>query len=249
MSSELATSVLMLLQHVSAFVLLLSKLGFSHAQLDEGILRRHAEVEARFADSPVQGVRKMSDDEGEKFFFEYWQFDQHTAGNSSSSGEIDSRSLDQQGQGEDQTGSSPAQFLARSHPFTPSFSGLVDPGLSLRSLFRRDFKCPTGTNACLSINRSDRCCGSGDTCEVIKDTGHGSVGCCPGGKRCSGSVESCQSGYTACSKALGGGCCIPGYECVEGGCKYLSRISIFEKMTTAEANLSRCLCLGHYGDD
>ncbi|CAI7673681.1 unnamed protein product [Penicillium pancosmium] len=230
------------LQHVSSILLLLSRLGIAHAQLDEDpILRRHAEIEARFADSPIQGVRKMSEDEGEKFFFEYWQFEQaleSTTGNLSSGAKMESRSLGQDW--DEETGSSPVegQVLARSHLLTPSFSGIADPGFDLHNLFGRDFKCPTGTNACLSINRSDRCCGTGDTCEVIQDTGHGTVGCCPKGQSCSGRIGSCQSGYTACSKALGGGCCIPGFACVEGGCAYTSVVTVTEDNTVTTSTIT-----------
>ncbi|CAI7654347.1 unnamed protein product [Penicillium manginii] len=232
------------LRHASAIILLVFRSGLSHAQLDEDIiLRRHAEIEARFADSPIQGVRKMSEDEGEKFFFEYWQFEQalgSASGNDSTNAEVESRSLDHHG--EKEAGSPPAQaqaqVLARSHPLTPSFSGLADPGFALRSLFGRDFKCPTGTNACLSINRSDRCCGTGDTCEVIRDTGYGTVGCCPKGQSCSERIGSCQSGYTACSKALGGGCCIPGFACVEGGCAYTSVVTVTEDNTVTTSTIT-----------
>ena len=218
----------MLLQRGSVFILLLLRSTVSHAQLNQGITRRNIDSETRLlslSDSPVQGVRKMSDDEGEKFYFEYWQFETdsgNTHGNVSSptNKDFNARSLTQENQ--DELGLSPAQFLARSHTLTPSLPGINDPGLALRNLFKRDFKCPAGTNACSDINRSDRCCGVGDTCEVIQDTGHGTVGCCPKGQSCSRRVGTCQSGYTACSRELGGGCCIPGYECVEGGCEYTS---------------------------
>lgn len=185
----------------------------------------------------------MSDDEGEKFYFEYWQFESNSetnTGNASSPANLDlgARSLE-----ESQDGSefSTAQFLARSYMLTESFPGLVDSGLSLRNL-ARDFKCPVGTNACLDINRSDRCCGVGDTCEVIQDTGHGTVGCCPKGQSCSRRVGSCQSGYTACSNELGGGCCIPGYECVEGGCKHYIH-PVINKRLKWDVDFNRCLCL------
>lgn len=55
--------------------------------------------------------------------------------------------------------------------------------------------------------------------------GAGDVGCCPEGQKCSGVIGRCAEGYTACSGALGGGCCIPGYECVRGGCTFPSFLS------------------------
>lgn len=183
------------------------------------ILQRNAAITSQLAAGPALGVKKMSDDEGEKFFLDYWSF-----GDVFSSVNISERYLS------DEEGFSPARFVAQSYPFGPSYSLGSDGDIELLpreyndsadNLFeKRDFKCPTGTWACASIGRSDRCCGSGETCEIVADTGHGNVGCCPSWKTCSGMIGSCKSGYTACSQALGGGCCVPGYDCVEGGCKW-----------------------------
>ncbi|OOQ85264.1 putative GPI anchored protein [Penicillium brasilianum] len=195
------------------------------------ILRRNAEIETRLADEPVHGVRKMSTDEGEKFFLDYWHFGDTAQGGLAERdlAEINATASDdaknQKGSLRDTgTGISPAQLLARSYAFSPSF----DPESRLRGslLKARDFKCPGGTTACTSINLSDRCCSTGDTCVIVTDTGSGDVGCCPNGQTCSGTIGSCQSGYTTCSTALGGGCCIPGYECVEGGCAYISVVTV-----------------------
>ena len=184
------------------------------------ILQRNAAITSQLAAGPALGVKKMSEDEGEKFFLDYWSF-----GDDSSSGNISERYLS------DEDGFSLARFVAQSYPFGPAYSLGSDGDSqflhrenndSANNLFeKRDFKCPTGTTACVSIGRSDRCCGSGETCEIVADTGHGNVGCCPSWKTCSGMIGSCQSGYTACPHALGGGCCIPGYECVEGGCEWI----------------------------
>jgi hypothetical protein len=188
------------------------------------ILRRNAAIASQLAAGPALGVKKMSDDEGEKFFLDYWSF-----GNDSSSGNITEGHVSDDG-------FSPARFVAQSYPFAPSYSLGTDgdsqflPWENSHSannlLEKRDFKCPAGTWACTSIGRSDRCCGSGETCEIVADTGHGDVGCCPSWKTCSGMIGSCQSGYTACSQALGGGCCIPGYDCVEGGCECSPRFPL-----------------------
>lgn len=184
------------------------------------ILQRNAAITSKLAAGPAIGVKKMSDDEGEKFFLDYWGF-----GDDFSSGNISERNLS------DDDGFSPVSFVAQSYPFGPSYSLGTDSesevlprenSNSVINLFeKRDFKCPAGTTACVSIGRSDRCCGSGETCQIVADTGHGNVGCCPRWKNCSGMIGSCQSGYTACSQALGGGCCIPGYDCVEGGCEWI----------------------------
>lgn len=203
----------------------------TNAASSVNILRRNAEIEARLADEPVYGVRKMSTDEGEKFYLDYWHFEGTAQGglserdlaevNTTASDDAKNQDGSTQGPG---NGISPVQFLARSYAFSPSFG--PESGLSGILLEARDFKCPGGTNACTSINRSDRCCSTGDTCVIVTDTGSGDVGCCPNGQTCSGTIGSCQSGYTTCSTALGGGCCIPGYECVEGGCKSILALTI-----------------------
>ncbi|CAG8942473.1 unnamed protein product [Penicillium salamii] len=182
------------------------------------IFRRNSQVASRLSEGPARGVRKMSDDEGEKFFLDYWDF-------MGSTGDTDS----QLPEGFNQTslstdfdnGYSPARLVGRSFPFGSSTPSVFGDGLQARH-----FKCPVGTWACTSIGRSDRCCGSGETCEIVKDTGHGDVGCCALGKTCNGMVGSCAAGYTACSQALGGGCCIPGYHCVEGGCAYITVVTV-----------------------
>ncbi|OQE00409.1 hypothetical protein PENVUL_c052G01264 [Penicillium vulpinum] len=154
------------------------------------ILQRNAAITSQLAAGPAHGVKKMSDDEGEKFFLDYWSF-----GDVSSSGNISERHL------ADEDGFSPASFVAQSFPFEPSYSlGSDGDGEffprgnrdSANNLFeKREFKCPTGTSACTSIGRSDRCCGSGETCEIVADTGNGNVGCCPSWKKCSGMIGSC----------------------------------------------------------
>jgi hypothetical protein len=180
----------------------------SHSDYSD-IFRRNDEIAQRLSEGAVQGVRKMSPDEGEKFFLEYWSF----AGDALAGDERSSAFLER---GEVDENEYPA-FLTRSFPFQSASS--LERSESARGLESRDFKCPTGTNVCTSIGRSDRCCNTGSTCEIVTDTGSGDVGCCPSGETCSGTVGSCSSGYTTCSQALGGGCCIPGYECVSGGCE------------------------------
>lgn len=204
--------------------------------LSGNIYRRNEEIAAQLAERPIQGVRKMSTDEGEKFFFDYWRFGDDLQGSifgrEVQEGNSTMTDLAQDPRPENpdysaEGGLADALFLARSYPFKPAFS------LESRSwsewanpLTGRDFKCPTGTNACTSIGRSDRCCGTGDTCEIVPDTGSGDVGCCPAGETCYGGIGSCQSGYTGCSQALGGGCCIPGYDCVRGGCEYYPQSAV-----------------------
>ncbi|KAJ5432604.1 uncharacterized protein N7458_011760 [Penicillium daleae] len=120
---------------VSPALLCLFLASISRALNNEGsaILRRNAEIEARLADGPVYGVRKMSTDEGEKFYLEYWHFEDAVQGGLSERdlAEVNTTSRDtsnsedathQKGPvGNMGTEVSPAQFLARSYAFQPSF--------------------------------------------------------------------------------------------------------------------------------
>jgi hypothetical protein len=160
------------------------------------------------------GIRKMTEDEGEKFYFEYWNF----GGLSSSLGMGNA--------GFDPTAGKkellPALALhtgndSESFDLAERYSRSARRALAM--LLGRDFKCPTGTVSCTSIGHPDSCCGENDTCEIVKDTGSGTVGCCPAGENCGGTVSSCAQGYTSCPSRIGGGCCIPGYSCVSQGCE------------------------------
>lgn len=167
--------------------------------------QRNGEPQAVSPKKPV-GVRKMSNDSGEKFFMHYWHFEEDDnvantteAQDSTSHTEIERSSI-----------------LPREYYFQPPLFEHSAP------LAPRDFQCPAGTKACTSIDRSDICCGTDESCVQVEDTGSGDVGCCPAGQDCSGTIGSCWEGYTTCPSSLGGGCCFPGYECVDGGCKYLN---------------------------
>ncbi|KAL4930133.1 putative GPI anchored protein [Aspergillus undulatus] len=162
------------------------------------------------------GIRKMTGDEGEKFFMHYWQYEEDTIAANSTTAD------------EDRT------YLPRSYNFHPPFALGLERLADLRSspLARREFECPTGTSACSSINRPDSCCGTDETCVVVEDTGSGDVGCCPAGQDCSGTIGSCWEGYTSCPSSLGGGCCFPGYECVEDGCSHVVTVTLTLSSTT-----------------
>ncbi|RAL00329.1 putative GPI anchored protein [Aspergillus ibericus CBS 121593] len=184
----------------------------------DAILQHNALIESYLSQKPVRGVRKMTDDESEKFFLDYWLFDEaYTAGNTSDIDGLYSQLPPSINTTEK------VDFQPRSYPFRPSYPSDLEVerrGWSehFSPLLRREFKCPTGTYSCTSIDRADSCCSTSDTCVLVNDTGSGDVGCCPTGDTCSGTIGSCQDGYASCSSSLGGGCCIPGYECVTGGC-------------------------------
>ena len=206
---------------------------------DEHLVRRNVGIQQRLAGGQPTGVRKMSDDEGEMFFLEYWQF---------GPGE-DAQSMEDHGShilkrgipplrmpGTHGTDEVDEQWANASMPHQPlppfplhyEKQDKINPHngwspLSPRDFFfnhaRRSFQCPTGTSACTSINRPDSCCATGEICQIITNTGLGDVGCCGQGLTCSGSVTNCSSGNTPCPSAQGGGCCIPGFACVDVGCE------------------------------
>lgn len=205
---------------------------------DEHLVRRNLGIQQRLVGHQPAGVRKMSDDEGEMFFMEYWQFEH----------EDDDRSMDDRrdqvlkrgipslripgahgtdGVDEHWANASIPHKLLPPFPLHYDKQDKINPHigwspLSPRALFpshaKRDFQCPTGTSACTSINRPNSCCATGETCQIITNTGLGDVGCCGQGLTCSGAVSNCSPGNTPCPSAQGGGCCIPGFACVDVGC-------------------------------
>ncbi|KIW36980.1 uncharacterized protein PV06_10878 [Exophiala oligosperma] len=171
---------------------------------DEFLLKRDIDVQQKLQEQPVTGVRKMSHDPGEKFYLDYWGFNEE----------------DEEMSYLTYTNATIWATLHRpmrvhSQPGNQSFFARL-PGWNLLS--KRDFQCPSGTSACTSINRPNSCCASGSTCEIVEDTGLGDVGCCPSGQTCAGTLSSCEEGYTSCPNDPGGGCCIPGYACYDVGC-------------------------------
>lgn len=189
-------------------------------------IKRDIEVQQRLATASPAGMRKMSGDEGEKFFMEYWQFDDSSL-NMASQADVRADSLGPI------RAYTPAVVLSNGtaicgllppvlpHSDKPPFVHL--PRMFGRSLFERDFQCPAGTSNCASIGQPDACCTTGETCISVQDTGSGPVGCCPSGESCGGEVAACNTaaGYTSCSGSSNGGCCIPGYSCQGVGCEYI----------------------------
>ncbi|CAL8581916.1 hypothetical protein XPA_007596 [Xanthoria parietina] len=158
-------------------------------------------------------VRKMTDIEHEMFFQHFWQFD---FGSTKTPDDTPSKAM---GVPERPTNASiPLQLqppLAlhhiadRSSPNAHWARALLQP-----TLWDRDFKCPTGTDACTAIDRSTSCCPSGSTCQLVTNGGRGDLACCRSGQTCTGDVQDCAEGYQKCPAAEGGGCCIPGFACV-----------------------------------
>lgn len=167
----------------------------------EHLFRRQAEIQQKLQWQRPTAVRKMSGDPGEKFYLDYWLFENEPelAVNNTADSEL-SASI------RVHNNVSKAQFVPRH----------FDPR-GLYKLFRRDFECPSGSYACSSIERPNSCCENGSTCQLIDDTGYGDVGCCPSGQSCGDTLSGCTDGSTGCPND-GGGCCLPGYGCYQEGC-------------------------------
>ena len=193
--------------------------------------------EAMISNPPSQkpiAVRKMTDDQGEMFFPEYWSFDARPTYGSGSDLDKQKRMLSSTEHPDHGDPSSNIWLNASipqplQAPFSLHTNQQIDTahffGRVLRSpraifsLDKRAFQCPGDTTACTSINRPNSCCASGQTCQLITDSGLGDVGCCGNGQTCSEQVSGCQQGDTSCPGSAGGGCCVPGYTCAGVGCK------------------------------
>lgn len=187
---------------------------------DEPLARRNVEIQRKLVEQTPRGVRKMSVEEGEMFFLEYWQFD--LADEMLESGEPDpgikSRIPTSYRQYGEMDNTEPAMntsiplFLQPPFPLhnkqpmtsNPLFRRLLRTPFA--ELARRDFQCPTDTSNCVSVGFPNSCCATGTTCIAVTDTGAGGVGCCAPGTNCnSGQVVGCQQGYTLCAGSYGGG--------------------------------------------
>lgn len=199
-------------------------------------MKRDEVIQQKLRRDPIVGVRKMSDDEGEKFYLNYWVFlppsshshplqDQNEHENSKEDGLISWANVTVAEMASPpfllhsaHTNIMASNVLSRFFRFPIAPRSVVD---------KRDFQCPSRTSSCISINRPSSCCAEGQTCQLIEDTGLGDVGCCAAGETCAGSLSQCASGYTSCPDYPGGGCCIAGYACVSGGCLLSSTATVF----------------------
>lgn len=182
------------------------------------------------------GVKKMSTDESEMFWPEYWQFEDDLE--PSTLPELTNWNAPIQARTEDDDAL--LSINASTLYFRPPFAlhmeseedldyleerrsswleSKRDSAQVLDHLEKRGFTCPTGTNSCSSIGYPNSCCTVDETCFVIQDTGLGPVGCCPNGSTCGGTITTCAAGNTGCPDNLGGGCCIPSYVCSGPGCQ------------------------------
>ncbi|KAI5255195.1 hypothetical protein E4T42_01925 [Aureobasidium subglaciale] len=182
-------------------------------------IRRNFEIQQRLNDISPFGVRKMSGDQGEKFFLDYWQF-----------GPLD---MDRDKPAQLRRSISPAILFANMSTVEELLPPLLlhaDSQQSVfphrffgRSLHDRTYQCPIGTNSCDSIGYPNSCCATDETCMSLPESDGATIGCCPNGASCGGKIGSCDTaaGYMTCEND-NGGCCIPGYACQGSGCVYAS---------------------------
>ena len=191
---------------------------------DEVLIKRDVDIQQKLQRILPNGVRKLSGDVGEKFYMEYWGFEQ----------EQDEQDWNTYSSWTNTTIWISSDLPMRIHDQEQSSRLLKHlPGWHLFS--KRDFQCPSGTSACTSINRPNSCCAAGYTCQLVQETSssQGDVGCCPNGKTCGNALSTnCASGYTSCPNNPGGGCCLPGYACYDVGCVQTATATV---STTAPA--------------
>ena len=208
-----------------------------HSPKDAELLKRELQVRERMASQAPIAVRKMSDDGGEKFFLDYWKFNSdgdHAIFNLGATSVKDPMAADQAPAANASAATCPENHsnpnAGYAAAFAPAFARHRDPSQQhaaahhwfARSLLqKRQFQCPRGTNDCDGISRPDSCCATGEECFIVEDTGLGDVGCCPEGLDCADTVAGCDTdaGFTDCADNPSGGCCIPGYQCQDEGCK------------------------------
>jgi hypothetical protein len=205
----------------------------------ENHIKRDLEIQQKLNMAAPSGVRKMSDHEGEKFFLDYWQFDEQMASDKPPNARrsISSAALLSNISNVEEL-LPPLLLHAESQQFIPShrFFG--------RGLSERAYQCPTGTNSCASVGYPNSCCATGETCMSLPENNGATIGCCPDGASCGGQVGSCDTaaGYTNC-ESENGGCCIPGYTCQGAGCELTRLICKFCFNTDV---VFRHICIDRY---
>lgn len=163
------------------------------------ILQRDLDIKRKLQWQNPIGVRKLGPDPGEKFYLDYWIFDEQKQQEPVAYQNNTAEPIQ------------PGKCLRRHYD-------VPETRRSISNLWKRDFDCPSGSTACTAINRPDSCCASGTTCQLIPDVnGSGDVGCCPSGQTCGTVLGNCRDGSTECASD-GGGCCLDGYACFQAGC-------------------------------
>ena len=172
----------------------------------------------------------MPVDEGEKFFLGYWDFGDDASPWSSASKSLEDGFLHAPEDLEPYANNSMTPYL-RPAIAQHSKRDRIPFRILGRSIFQRDFQCPTGTHDCSSIGQDNLCCDTGETCVSTSD----GLGCCPAGASCGNHVSDCDTadGYTSCPNSPNGGCCIPGAVCKGVGCIFQGTQTVTRTAATA----------------
>ena len=209
---------------------------------DEVHVKKSSDIQSRLATQIPSVIQKMSADEGEMFFLDYWHFDAqnpqellaHDEARSSLE-YLNQSFIHDAGLRRSRSNAHNAKDTIDGFDFLlPPFPLHAESSIQRESLLRflrrklveRNYQCPAGTNDCSSIGRPNNCCATDETCMIVTNTGNGDVGCCPAGSSCGGQVSDCDTaaGYSSCPGSPNGGCCIPGFACQDIGCKSLARL-------------------------
>ncbi|KXT17605.1 hypothetical protein AC579_10131 [Pseudocercospora musae] len=189
---------------------------------DEEHVKSGLEAQQKLSWKAPVGMRKMGDDPGEKFFMHYWEFGEEPAVPATDAEEQERQRIAYHNSLEPVENTTlllPAVFC---HTFHDRILG--------RSLFARDFECPSGFQKCDNVD-SDVCCQNGELCV---STSNG-VGCCPKGAYCGDRVAACDTaaGYQSCANDEEGGCCLPGSPCADGGCVFFGTATVTTTLPTS----------------
>lgn len=189
---------------------------------DHSHMERELQAKQMLAWKTPLGMRKLSDDPGEKFFFQDWRFDEMETLH------VDPLLSESLRPRDVNAGHLQSNYSTSLHPpFLPLGSEdqrqLQLAHLLGRSILKRSYECPAGTTSCASIGEPNSCCQMDETCQLVTNTGNGPVGCCPSGTTCGDTIGECDTaqGYTGCPNSSNGGCCMPGWACQDVGCEFL----------------------------
>ena len=214
---------------------------------DEKFSKRESRLREKMASQAPIAVRKMSWDQGEKFFLDYWEFESHSVNDK---GLVSSQTAIRLPSDVEIENVAHANVTSLQHgaaislgqesnlAYLPAIArhrgqlGWMEKLVARSLLGKRQFQCPQGTNDCSGITRPDSCCAVGEDCIILEDAGIGDVGCCPEGASCAGGVLGCDEdgGFSDCPNSPNGGCCIPGYRCQDEGCESLYNLQKHFKM-------------------
>ncbi|QMW31274.1 hypothetical protein G4B84_006655 [Aspergillus flavus NRRL3357] len=173
------------------------------------ILQRNAAIQSQLSQTSVQGIKKMSDDEGEKFFLDYWYF-----------GETNQTDL-QSSQPSEKRQSS---LHPRIYPYQPSHP--LDLGANVYTVTITVsstvmVSTVTDTVPATSTVSSSSSSSSSTTKSSSESTGEFTPPARPTSLSTATASQTgsiCPIGFYACSAVYQGGCCRTGRDCDTSSC-------------------------------